>query len=376
MNATAWWALAWLALAVFSTLISPFRARGLAALHKLLPWLQIPVALALVRSSSRLRSVVLAWIAGTTVLALLTIAQAAGTMVKAHASGLPLLTEGSFARVMAHKQLAGQDALAAIIVGGDMHDGQRLAAACLASLALLLFDAGLRGRPGAAVLALALPLQTTALLLTFKRGACLAALAMAAALMLLRVVARRAGPRRLLAGTLSLLPIAAMGALLLACAVVIPLSPALTRRTAPGARAGGRVCMWTRIAPALVRQHPWFGRGFKTLRHEDLAAIARRVEARQTHVHANSLQVLIDTGLVGALVFLGWMTAASRRAWRAAVNAAAPQIAIAAMLTALMLCGFVEYQFGSAQMVLLYGMLMGCLGVPAGERPEKGQRPA
>ena len=122
--------------------------------------------------------------------------------------------------------------------------------------------------------------------------------------------------------------------------------------------------MWTKIAPELVRQHPW-GIGYRSLTNDMMRRIAPEVEPERDHLHSNLVQVLVDSGWLGLALYLFWMSGAIANAASLARKAqrlwAAPEPALILLLAmaGLFANGLVEYNFGDAEIVLLYGFIMG-----------------
>jgi O-antigen ligase len=135
---------------------------------------------------------------------------------------------------------------------------------------------------------------------------------------------------------------------------------------------GGRMTMWFKIAPALRKQYP-LGIGYQVLTNEMMRDIDPRVERDRKHLHSNVVQVLVDTGWAGLLVYLAWMGKALFDAgWLAWRTRGGPpicemfSIVLFLLLTALLLNGLVEYNFGRAPIVPVYGLIIGCIA--AGRR--------
>ena len=105
-----------------------------------------------------------------------------------------------------------------------------------------------------------LAVEILALILNFKRGTWFCAFGMGALFMLLQVRARY------------VLALLALGALTLAAPTVRQRLAGLSGEFREG--GGGRMTMWTRIAPPLVREHPWKGIGYRALTNERMRALA------------------------------------------------------------------------------------------------------
>jgi hypothetical protein len=351
--------------AVLSTLWGIDPARGARALHKLLPWLFIPLFAAVLNTPERLRLTLAAYALGQGVLALRTFWTAGQAASSALRDGATFHPE-AWRVVVFHGYLPPEAFISHLVASGDMQNAQRFMVGVLVTTGLLA--GARRGRDRALWIGL-LVLQGAALLLTFKRGAFLAGLIGLALYAGIRsgafgTVGRalRAWPKRNWAVLLAVL--LAGGGLF----AVSPAAPVAARRARHAvvreALRGRRLCMWIVAAPKLVQRHPW-GMGFKVMRSEHMRAAAPRVEPHHDHLHSNPLQLLVATGWIGLALYLLWMARAladaavyTRRARRRAPAERPLAAALCAALCALMLHGFVEYQFGAGQIVLLYVLLM------------------
>ncbi len=132
---------------------------------------------------------------------------------------------------------------------------------------------------------------------------------------------------------------------------------------------GGRLVMWTKIAPELLRQHP-LGVGFRGVTPEVMQATARslgvRVEPHRNHLHSNFIEIPVTVGWGSFLVYLVWMGMALHAGLscsHTASNTTGKILALtySLMLVSLILNGIVEYNMGDAYIVLPYGMIMGVL---------------
>jgi O-antigen ligase len=143
---------------------------------------------------------------------------------------------------------------------------------------------------------------------------------------------------------------------------------------------GGRLTMWFKIAPALIQEHPQ-GVGYGCLTNEMMRDVFRWVEPSRNHLHSNWAQVLVETGWVGLMLYLIWMGKSlgdgivwiMRGKGRSAVERA-NAIVVMLMLAGLLLNGFVEYNFGDTEIIILYAFLMGMAAAGA-RRPEMIMKP-
>lgn len=269
------------------------------------------------------------------------------------------------------------DFVKALIDLGSMTDGQRLMVGMIATLGLILaYQAGgalgvmgrtrgwLRWLSGSrAACWLMLLLQGVAFVVNFKRGSWFCATAVLGCMVLFQMGRRW---------------------FILFCvlvAVVAALPQTRTRLSTLGnefTQPGGRWTMWTSIAPELIRQHPWQGIGYRSLTNERMKAIEPRVEPRRDHLHSNPVQIQVDTGVVGALLHLAWFGAVAwilYYGWR--INRGRGRLLMfifGSMFAALLLNGLVEYNYGDAEIVLLYVVIMGAAAAFEGGVKRKDRR--
>jgi len=335
--AVAWCAAFFVALTCVVTLNGVHPALGVPKLRKLLWFVAIPVAAAVVTSRRRLWDVLTAWALGGAVLAVYVLVH---NPLEAHAAW----RAGSFATFGA-----------ALIDAGSMTNGQRLVLALVAALAVAVRRRGGRRRDGWA--AVAVMLVVAALVLNLKRGSWLSACAVVGLLVVVRTGWKGA--------------VLAVGVVLLALSLPFVRIRLAALRTEFEDPHGGRMTMWTQVAPALVRRYPW-GVGFRSLTNDMMREIAPDVEPGRDHLHGNIPQVLVATGWCGLGAYVLWMLCALRDAWRFLRGTAGrdpPEhlaaLALALMLVALLLNGLVEYNLADAELVLGYGFLMGSLAAGA-----------
>jgi len=344
--AVAWCAAFFVALTCVVTLNGVNPELGVPKLRKLLWFIGIPVAAAVVTTRRRLFDVLTAWVIGGAVLAVYVLVR---NPLQAHAAWQ-----------------AGQfDTFgAALIDAGSMTNGQRLVLALVAALVMTAIRRRERRRewwtPVAAVLVVA------ALVLNLKRGSWLAACAVIGVLVAIRAGWKGAA--------------AAVGVVLLALCLPFVRVRLAALRTELEDPHGGRMTMWTEVAPALVRRYPW-GVGFRSLTNDMMREIAPDVEPGRDHLHGNIPQILVATGWLGFAAYAVWMLCGLRDAWlfvRGTSGRDPPQhlaaLALALMLVALLQNGLVEYNLADAELVLSYGVLMGAAAagarrVRAGEAP-------
>jgi O-antigen ligase len=125
---------------------------------------------------------------------------------------------------------------------------------------------------------------------------------------------------------------------------------------------GGRHVLWTKVAPAMLKQYP-MGMGFKATKREDFLRYATNIQPKLNHLHNNILQVTLEMGSAGLAAWLGWMVLTFWMLYRAARvgTGEAAQLALGALgaFCALMFNGMVEYNFGDSEILMLLCFLMG-----------------
>lgn len=248
---------------------------------------------------------------------------------------------------------------------GNMRDPQFYAVAICLAVALRMFRT-----PGfpQRLLNLTLVLCGAAMILHFKRGAWAALLA---TMLLMAVVNRR---KRL---ALVLLAVLGLGSQV----------PAIRERVAQVRQefqlnTGGRIALWTRVAPSLFREYP-LGMGWRSIRHEDLLRQGVPVQNKLNHLHNNLLHIRLETGWLGVATWLAWMGGAAvlmLRAYRAAMRSGSdlrgPTSGLLGAFIALHANGLVEYNFGDGEIFMLMNLLMG-LGVAVWiQASARGEEPA
>lgn len=235
---------------------------------------------------------------------------------------------------------------------GSMTSGQSLMVGLLAALACL-HVARVRGRRTAGWWCM-LVVLTAGMLLNLKRGSWLCTLLMVTVFLAWRKSWR------------------GLALLALAAVVFLTLPPVQERLRMlcleSDPRAGGRLSMWTQVAPTLIREHP-LGVGYGALTNEQIRRAAspsasRNIEDKQIHLHSNPIQVLVETGWPGLVLYLIWMTWALYAGIRAVRRGSTPSERIYAagllvILLGLLLNGLVEYNFGDSELMILYGLTMG-----------------
>jgi len=128
---------------------------------------------------------------------------------------------------------------------------------------------------------------------------------------------------------------------------------------------GGRLALWTEIAPVIIPQHP-LGMGWKAVRHEDFTAISSNVEPKLNHLHNNLLQVTLELGWAGLMAWLFWMGSVIVVFWKSyrklsLVDSKLAGVALGGLgaFAGLLFDGLVEYNFGDSEIFMMMVFLMG-----------------
>ena len=373
--ATAW---LWIALSVLAAVVTYYGvnpAKGLHRLPKLLWYIGIPIAASAVDSREKAWAVVRAFVLGTGVLALRLLAgtipaamAAADEINEATAAFEPLL-EAAFNRGSVseyafhslHHALPHPTFMQTLFDQGDLGDSQRLMAGLAGAVAILIAPSAcargefelrlaVRGRSlRIPVWEILTGLVAVALFLTFKRSSWIGAAAV-----LLPMLARRVKWKKIAIGAIA--AIAIVLAIPAGRARIAQLSGELSMRN------GGRIAMWTQVAPGVIRDHPW-GIGFRAMTPELMRQYYRRVERDREHLHSNPIEMTSSLGWLGLAIYLAWVALSLRDAAR--LDNGTPQserglsCAVLGMLAALYVNGLVEYNFADAELVLPYGILTG-----------------
>ena len=323
--------IAWLTLA-FNTTKPDF-----SRITKLLWFVSLPAAAWLLRDERAVRHLLWAFALGCGVLAV-------KTLVAVPWGAWKLLRDApAFAQNFFH----------ALTLKGSMPDGQMLMLGLVATLGLLLISRAAQQPSG--LVGLLFFLQLAAFIMNLKRGSWIVALLLLVIFVMMKLTWKH----------LLLLLLIVAGALCLP-----PVRARLTtleRDFDPN--IGGRATMWLRVAPALIKAHPW-GIGYRQLTNEKMRAVAPNVEADRDHLHNNALTVLVETGWAGLAAYVLWMGWALldsvrrlRRARAASEAAALAALVMLLMLIGLLLNGLVEYNFGTSTLMIVAGIIVGA-GTP------------
>ena len=354
MPLTGWLWLALAALAVVVTAHGINPAKGLGKLDKLVWFMGLPVAASVVDSRGRLWQVLRALIYGLAV-------QAAHVCIRNPLDALAITGRFDGTRMQAHFTFAQE-----LIHKGNLVDGQRLMVGLVGAVALVM-GSGALARLGTRRLTLAvgrepavegaaarswslhirvwpllIGLLAAAEILVMKRGSWFSTV------LVLLVL----GGRRLLRWRW-LLP-----AIVLLAALAAGVTP--VRQRLAGLRkefttvSGGRLAMWTEVAPVLLKEHPW-GIGFRAMTSERMRQIAPQIERDRDHLHSNFVEMAVSLGWAGLALYLVWMGFMLRDAL---ASGDAPQ-PLFWMILALFLNGAVEYNFADAEIVVMLGLLGG-----------------
>lgn len=244
--------------------------------------------------------------------------------------------------------------------GGDLYDAGSMTTPQFYMVAICLLLMGgkqlisfLRKNAAISLYAIFMILNLLGLLIHFKRGVWMSSGIVIGLMLLLR--------RRIW-----------ICLLLLACACSLLLLPRIRTRVAQlpeefSTAQGGRWVLWREVAPALIDEHPW-GIGWQAMVHEDLVEHAGYVQPGLDHLHNNLLQAAAELGILGAIVWSGWMLSALaymasslRRRHALAENGLIRNLifGVLAAFVALLLNGMVENNFDDGEIMLLYCTLIG-----------------
>lgn len=244
---------------------------------------------------------------------------------------------------------------------GNMRDPQMYMVALSLLLGWILYR---RSTVGLRWWWMAAALNAVAFILHFKRGAWLAFLLSAAVLAL---VARR---RRVVAF------------LVLAVLAALAIPQVRERldllRDEVRMKTGGRYALWTGVAPRMLEDYPW-GMGWKAARHEDFMKYGVRIQPKLNHLHNNALQLRLELGWPGILAWAVWMGAGFVLMWKSYRASRGPPAAwaygILGGFLALHLNGLVEYNFGDAEIFMLFTLLLGLAAAQRNQMQATGTVP-
>lgn len=162
------------------------------------------------------------------------------------------------------------------------------------------------------------------------------------------------------AGTLLILlihrPKALWGVLttiLLALALFSPVRERLLDTREHFAIAGGRQVMWS-IAGDLATRYP-MGVGYGNSRV--LQRFAREIPPEHKHFHSNYLNILVETGYVGLILFCAWLVSLITQGLRHSKNSRI-SLAFTCAILSWALAGIVEYNFGDSEVILLVFLIL------------------
>lgn len=129
---------------------------------------------------------------------------------------------------------------------------------------------------------------------------------------------------------------------------------------------GGRATIWN-IAADLAARYP-VGVGFNNSSH--LLHYSSRIPKDNSHFHNNFLNILVETGALGLLVFLWWIYVLLRQAlvkYRLAVRSgdevgSTMPLVLGAAILSWQIAGTVEYNFGDTEVFLVALVVITLLG--------------
>lgn len=163
----------------------------------------------------------------------------------------------------------------------------------------------------------------------------------------------------------------ALATVVVATLLLLIFSPARTRVVQFGedfSISGGRKTMWA-LGAELVERNP-LGIGVANARY--MREIIPSLPDLHRHMHSNLLNVAVETGWLGLVVYLWWMFAIIRlgvrtsRKLKKKVNIISRQLSIISLCSAISLLGWqvaglVEYNFGDAEVRLMALFIMGII---------------
>ncbi len=340
-----WMVVLFVIIAFVATLTGADKAVGLRAMPQLGWWMALPISAVVISSRTRLRQLLQVFALGCGVLSLKILILRS---IEAYRLCLKPSSDTSF-----------MDAMTDL---GSMTDGQMLMLGIVVTAALVFIAhkeqqrALLKGGLWALF-----ALVCAAEVMNFKRGSLLVTIAVFGLFLVLKT------NWRYLVG------------LAVAVLVVGVLPPVQERfsKLVDEARHGERLAMWFDIAPALMKKHPG-GMGYGAMTTNTMPAVAAELNksrptdrkvakiVKRDHLHNNAVQVLVETGWAGLMVYAIWMAWAAWAAVRFALFARGspvagqvPSLLPALMLVGLLLNGMVEYNFGDTELLIIYAMIMG-----------------
>lgn len=338
-----WLAICFVVATVAATVFGVNPELGVPKLRKLIWLIALPVTATLMNSPARLVSFLYAFSAGAVVMAFKTFYR------------VPLAAAESF------KSGDHSHYLTALMQSGGMTNGQRLMLGVVVSLGL--YSLWRKRKKGAWKWLVAMAIQAGGLIMNFKRGSWFTTAA------LVVVFAAMKRNWKLLA------------LLILALCAILSLPPVRERisqtRNEFRQNKGGRLAMWTKAAPILIRDNP-FGVGYRSLTNEMMREIAHRIERGRDHLHSNIPQVLVATGWPGFAIYSTWMITALaqaivllRRSANGPPEAATGALVVLLMFLGLLGNGLVEYNFGDSELFMVYAFLMGCIAGGVSRHPSR-----
>lgn len=145
-------------------------------------------------------------------------------------------------------------------------------------------------------------------------------------------------------------------------------------------QTGGRYVLWLHVAPQMLRDHP-LGVGPRGLTHEDFRSYSRHIQPGLNHLHNNMLQVAVDSGWAGLMIWMWWMIVTGVVMGRLYVRlrgmlpgSAALALGCFGAFIGLMLNGLVEYNFGNSVIYMTMVLLMGmALSIQHSGQPKEGE---
>lgn len=330
-----WLALLFCLWASLTVITSPVEVQILPKLRKLIWWLTIPVIPILLNSSQRVIICLTAYCFGSLVTSFKTFFK---------------ITNGMILIMNSDKNTT--QILNSIFSYGSMTDAQRLMVSIIIICVMVGYTKSLRD---SILWVIVLALNVFAVILHFKRCAWISTLVCS-----IPGLFRRFGFKTiLLLLTFSII----MGFFNPVKERVIKLSDELSTKK------GGRLTMWVKIAPVIIKKYPIKGIGFRCITPEIMRSIYPEVEPNRNHLHSNPVEIIASTGIVGFLLYIIWMgktlidavkyyLKARKSSWYSEeINALSSLLAFCG----LMIAGMVEYNFADGEIIIIYVLLMGII---------------
>ncbi len=141
--------------------------------------------------------------------------------------------------------------------------------------------------------------------------------------------------------------------IILALALFAPVRERLLNTREHFAIAGGRQVMWS-IAGDLATRYP-MGVGYGNSRV--LQRFAREIPPEHKHFHSNYLNILVETGYIGFVLFCAWLISLISHGLRNSKHSRV-SLAFTCAILSWAIAGIVEYNFGDSEVILLVFLIL------------------